>query len=157
MFAASHMVAGAFIESRVRKRMPTALISLAIHPLFDMITLWHAPYPWPAGYPAILGVVPYPQYPLSSFALVSLVTATVLVAVLLSRYWWGMLWALSPDIVDWLLLRPLTGRYAIHHVFPTPIDWGPWSFGLEMLFTVALAGLVYLSIRKQKAAPAPTQ
>jgi hypothetical protein len=157
MFAASHMAAGAFIESRMRKRIPTALISVAVHPLLDLIPLWHAPYPWPAGYPVILGVVPYPQDPLSTFALVSLVTSAVVVAVLLRRYWWGMLWALSPDIVDWLILRPLTGRYIIHHVFPTPDDWGPWSFGLEMLFIVTVAALVYLSIKKQKTAPAPTQ
>jgi hypothetical protein len=151
------MAAGAFIESRLHTRLPTAVVSVAIHPVLDMIPLWHAPYPWPAGYPAVIKIVPYPQDPLSTVALVSLVTTTLLVAVLLRRYWWGMLWAVSPDIVDWLILRPLTGRYVIHHVFPTPKDWGPWSFGLEMLFLVTVAALVYVSTRKKKTAPASTR
>ena len=73
------------------------------------------------------------------------------VALLLRRYWWGMLWGLSPDIIDWVILRPLTGRYQIHHLFPqVSTHWGPWSFWLEILLVVSAALLVYRLMRKQR-------
>jgi hypothetical protein len=73
--------------------------------------------------------------------LVALVVATILVGFLLRRYWWGMVWAVAPDIIDWLILRPTLGRGVIHEW----LSWisTPWGFALEMAF-VALIVVVLL-------------
>lgn len=156
MFAATHMAVGALIEAKVQKKAPTAVIAVASHVVLDMTVLWHAPYPWPAGSPAIFTVVPYPHDALSTFAAVTLVVSAVAVVLLLRRCWWGMLWALSPDIIDWVILRPLTGRYQIHHLFPqVSTHWGPWSFGLEMLLVVSAALLAYRLMRKRTTGSTP--
>ena len=151
MFAATHMAVGALIEAKVQKKAPTALVAVASAVVLDMTVLWHAPYSWPAGSPAIFTVIPYPHDALSIFVAVTLVVLVVAVALLLRRYWWGMLWGLSPDIIDWVILRPLTGEYQIHHLFPQiSTHWGPWSFGLEMLLVVSAGLLAYRLMRKQQ-------
>ena len=158
MFAATHMAAGALIEAKMRKKAPTALIAVASAAVLDMTVLWHAPYPWPSGSPAILTIIPYPHDALSTFMAVTLVVSAVAVAWLLCRYWWGMLWGLSPDITDWVILRPLTGRYQIHRLFPqVATHWGPWSFGLEMLLVISAALLAYRSMRKQQTGSTPAR
>lgn len=153
MFAATHMAVGAFVESRVRDKAPTALIALVSHAAMDMTILWHArgaQYEWPEGSFTLFHVVPYPHDIVSWFLVAFLVISFILVAVFLRRYWWGMIWAVSPDIMDFIILRPLTSHYYIHGLFKKVST--PWGFGLETVLVVAVVVLVlYLKGRKQAA------
>ena len=154
MFAVTHMAVGALVEYRVRKRVPTALIALSSAAALDMTVFWHArdaEYQWPRGSFSLFQVVPYP-HDIESWLLVTLlVVSAAAVAVLLRRYWWGMLWALSPDIMDWLILKPLTGEYPIHALFKKVTT--PWGFGVEMTLVLVLVLVLYLKGGKRAAAP----
>jgi formate hydrogenlyase subunit 3/multisubunit Na+/H+ antiporter MnhD subunit len=96
-------------------------------------------------------VVPYP-FDMQSWLLVAvLLVSAVAVGVLLRRYWWGMLWGLSPDIMDFAVLRPLTGEHPIHDLFKKVST--PWGFAVEMLLVVVVAALMlYLKGQKRAAA-----
>ena len=151
MFAATHMAVGALIESRVRQKAPTALIALASGAALDMTIFWHArgaEYHWPNDSPPIPQVVPYPHDVQSWLLVVVLVVSAIAVAALLRRYWWGMLWALMPDIIDWVILNPLTGRYPIHELFEKVST--PCGFVVEMLVVIVIVLVLYL---KGRAAP----
>jgi len=153
VFAATHMAVGALVESRVRKKAPTALIALISHAALDMTIFWHArdaQYQWPEGSFPLFEVVPYP-HDIQSWLLVAvLIISAAAVAVLLRRYWWGMLWALSPDIMDFVILRPLTGEHPIHDLFKKVST--PWGFAVEMLLVVVVVLVLYLKGRKRAAA-----
>lgn len=151
MFAATHMAIGALMDSQVPKRAPAALIALATHPPLDMTIFWHAreaKYQWPNGSFPLLEVVPYPR--MESWLIVAiLVVSAIVLALLLRKYWWGMLWALVPDIVDWVILRPLTGEYPIHKLFMKVST--PWGFGVEMLLVAVVVLVIYLSRKRKRA------
>jgi len=142
------MAIGALAEKGLEKKAPTAAVALLSAPILDNPLLWHAPYPWPPGSPAILQFLPYPHHLPSILVLVALVVLTIGVAILLRHYWWGMLWALSPDIVDWVILRPAIGRSPIHDLFGRLST--PWGFAVEVTF-VAVIVVTLLWIRRAKA------
>ena len=148
MFAPSHMAVGALSQAGLKRTLPTAVVAFASVAILDSTLMWHAPYPWPSGSPAILTFVPYPRNLPSILTLVALVVATVAVGFLLRRYWWGMVWAVAPDIIDWLILRPITGKSPIHDLFSKVAT--PWGFGLEMAF-VAL--IVAVLVRRKRTLP----
>ncbi|MCX6000331.1 MAG: hypothetical protein NTU41_12305 [Chloroflexi bacterium] len=148
MFAPTHMAVGALVQAKVRRKLPTAIVAVASHAALDITIVWHAPYEWPTGTPAILTVIPYPHDWVSTSVVVVLLTATIAVGLLLRRYWWGMLWAMSPDIIDWGILRPLTGQSPIHHFFRKVST--PWGFLAEMLLAAAITLAVYLLMRRQR-------
>jgi formate hydrogenlyase subunit 3/multisubunit Na+/H+ antiporter MnhD subunit len=79
-----------------------------------------------------------------------LIFSAIAVAVLLRRFWWGMLWALSPDIMDYAILRPLTGEHPIHDLFKKVST--PWGFAVEMLLVVVAVLVLYLRGRKRATA-----
>jgi hypothetical protein len=154
VFAATHMAVGALVEWRVREKLPTALVAVASAVALDMTIVWHArdaEYEWPDGSFSLFHVVPYPHDTQSWLLVAVLIISAAAVAVLLRRYWWGMLWALSPDIMDYVILRPLTGEYHIHRLFKKVST--PWGFGVEMLLVVVVVLVLYLKGRKQAAAP----
>lgn len=155
MFAATHMAAGALIEYRLRERTPTALIALASAAALDMTIFWDvqaAEYKWPHGSFLLFRLVPYPHDVWSWLLVALLVLSTVVVAVLLRRYWWGMLWALMPDVIDWLMLGPLTGEHPIHDLIGRVST--PWGFALEMAFVLAVVVVLGLKNRSTlKRAP----
>lgn len=140
MFAPSHMVVGALGQAGLKRKLPTAVVALASHGILDATVLWHAPYPWPSGSPAILHFLPYPHNVPSILTLITLVVATIAVGILLRRYWWGMLWALVPDLVDYLILRPITGKAPINDWF----SWvsTPWGFALQIGFVVVIVAVL---------------
>jgi len=146
MFAPTHMAVGAISQAGIEKKLPTAVVAFASFAVLDSTNMWHAPYPWPAGSPVILHFLPYPHNAPSILAVIALVIATIAVGFLLRRYWWGMVWALAPDIIDWLILRPITGKTPIHEWF----SWvaNPWGFGLEMAFVAVI--VVVLAQRKRR-------
>ncbi len=151
MFAATHLAVGALIESRVREKAPTALIALASAAVLDMTIFWDAPgaeYQWPRGSFSLFQVVPYPHDVRSWLLVVVLIISAVAVAVLLRRYWWGMLWALLPDIIDWVILNPLTGEHPIHDFIGRVST--PWGFALEMLFVAVVVLVLGLKSRAAK-------
>jgi hypothetical protein len=153
MFAATHMAVGALIESRVRKKAPTALVAVASAIVLDMTIFWHARdagYQWPPGSFSLFQVVPYPHDVESWLLVVVLVVSAAAVAVLLRRYWWGMLWALSPDIMDWLILKPLTGEHPIHDLFKKVST--PWGFAVEMLLVIVVVLVLYLKGKRRGTA-----
>ena len=154
MFAATHMAVGALIESQVRKKAPTAVIAAASAVALDMSIFWHArdaEYQWPRGSFFLFQVVPYP-HDIQSWVLVAfLIVSAAAVAVVLRRYWWGMLWALSPDIMDYAILRPWTGEHPIHGLFRKVST--PWGFGVEMLLVLFVVLVLYLKGGKRAAAP----
>jgi len=153
VFAATHMAVGALVESRVRKKAPTALIALISHAALDMTIFWHArdaQYQWPKGSFPLFEVVPYPHDLQSWLLVAALIVSTVAVAVLLRRYWWGMLWALLPDIIEWVILKPLTGEHPIHDLFKKVS--APWGFAVEMLLVVVVVLVLYLRGRKRATA-----
>ena len=146
MFAPTHMAVGALSQAGIEKKLPTAVVAFASHGILDSTVLWHAPYPWPQGSPVILHFLPYPHNAPSILVLIALVIATIAVGILLRRYWWGMAWALAPDLVDYLIFRPMTGKDPINDWF----SWvaNPWGFGLEMAFVAVI--VVVLVQRRRK-------
>ena len=148
MFAPSHMAVGALSQAGVKRKLPTAVVAFASAAVLDSTKMWHAPYPWPSDSPAILHIIPYPHDAPSILTVIALVIATVAVGWLLRHYWWGMAWALAPDIIDWLILRPITGRHPIHDWF----SWitTPWGFALEMGF---VAVIVLVLLRRKHTPP----
>lgn len=140
MFAPSHMAVGALAQAGLKQKMPTAVVALASHGILDATVLWHAPYPWPSGSPAILRFLPYPHDTPSILTLIALVVATFTVGILLRRYWWGMLWALVPDLVDFLIFRPITGKDPINDWF----SWvsTPWGFALQIGFVAVIVAVL---------------
>jgi hypothetical protein len=150
VFAATHMAVGALIESRVREKVPTALIALVSAAALDMTIFWHArgaEYRWPEDSPPIPQVVPYPHDLQSWLLVIFLVVSAIAVAVLLRRYWWGMLWALMPDIIDWGILDPLTGRHPIHDLFERIST--PWGFAVEMVLVAVVVLVLYWKGKKR--------
>mgnify|MGYP006266416979 CR=1 FL=1 len=146
MFAPTHMAVGAISQAGIEKKLPTAVVAFASFAILDSTNMWHAPYPWPVGLPVILHFLPYPHNVQSILAVIALVIATIAVGFLLRRYWWGMVWALAPDIIDWLILRPITGKTPIHEWF----SWvaNPWGFGLAMASVAVIAVVLVQSRRK---------
>jgi precorrin-6B methylase 2 len=148
MFAPAHMAIGALAEEGLKNRVPTAAVALLSAPVLDNPLLWHAPYPWPAGSPAIFQFLPYPHDLPSILVLIALVVLTIGVAILLRHYWWGMLWAVSPDIIDWIILRPTIGRSPIHDLFSRLST--PWGFAVEVALIAVIVGTL-LWRRRAKA------
>ena len=136
MFAPSHMAVGALSQAGLKRKLPTAMVAFGSHAILDSTTIWHAPYHWPSGSPSILHFLPYPHNLPSILTLVALVVATVAVCFLLRHYWWGMVWGMAPDVIDWIILRPITGRSPIHDLFAKLTT--PWGFGLEIAFVAVI-------------------
>ena len=153
MFAATHMAVGALVESRVRKKVATVLVAAASAVALDMTIFWHArdaEYQWPRGSFPLFQVVPHPHDMQSWLLVAILIFSAIAVAVLLRRFWWGMLWALSPDIMDFVILRPLTGEHPIHDLFKKVST--PWGFAVEMFLVVVVVLVLYLRGRKRATA-----
>ncbi|MFC1847701.1 hypothetical protein ACFLXV_00100 [Chloroflexota bacterium] len=148
MFAPSHMAVGALCQAGVKRKLPTAIVAFSSTAILDSTTIWHAPYPWPTDSPVILRFIPYPGDVPSILTLIALIILTLAVAWLLRRYWWGMAWALSPDIIDWIILRPITGQSPVHDLFAKIST--PWGFGLEIAF---IAVIVVLLLKRRRAIP----
>jgi hypothetical protein len=69
-----------------------------------------------------------------------------------------MLWALSPDIIDWVILRPTIGRSPIHDLFSRLST--PWGFAVEVTLIVVIVGTLLWRRRakemnEQKDKPMP--
>lgn len=155
------MAVGALAESRLRTRLATALAAVASHVALDTTIFWHArdaqnaPVPhfeWPEGTFAPLEVLPYPHDFQSWVLGMALVASAFTVFVVLRRYWWGMIWGISPDLIDWGLLRPLAGISPIHDLIKKVST--PWGFGVELLLTAAVVAAVYWWDRNKRAAAA---
>jgi len=135
------MAVGALSQAALKRKPETAIVAVISHFIMDNPRLWHAPYPWPEGSPAILWFLPYPHNPASSLVAALLIALTIVLVLLFWRYWWGMIWAISPDVLDWLILRPMIGHGVLHNwVF----SWlsTPWGFALELsLFASIIIGL----------------
>lgn len=146
MFAPAHMAIGALTQAAIERKLPTAVVAFASFAILDSTNMWHAPYPWPADSPIILRFILYPHDLPSFLTLAALIIGTVAVGFLMRRYWWGMVWAVAPDIIDWLILRPIIGKAPIHEWF----SWvtTPWGFALEMAFVVVI--VVVLLQRKRR-------
>jgi len=136
MFIPSHMAVGALSQAGLKRKAPTAVVAFASAAILDSTIIWHAPYPWPSRSPSILHFLPYPHNLPSILTLVALVVATVAVCFLLRHYWWGMVWGMAPDVIDWIILRPITGRSPIHDLFAKLTT--PWGFGLEIAFVAVI-------------------
>ncbi len=148
MFAPSHMAVGALSQAGLKRKLPTAVVAFTSAAILDSTIMWHAPYPWPSDSPVILRFIPYPHDAPSILTLIALVIATLAVGVLLRHYWWGMLWALAPDIIDWLILRPITGEHPIHDLF-SKVET-VWGFALEMGF---IAVIVCVLLKRRRTLP----
>ena len=146
MFAPSHMAVGALCEAGVKRKLPTAAVAFGSAALLDSTRIWHAPYPWPEDSPAILHFMPYPHDAPSILTLIALIILTLAVAWFLRRYWWGMAWGLAPDIIDWIILRPIMDRSPIHELFSKVST--AWGFGLEIAF---IAVIVIVLVRGRSA------
>ena len=148
MYAPYHLAAGALTEKGIKKRLPTAGVALLSAALLDnlllrssiMEPLQHIDSPWPQGTPAILQIVPYPADLLSTFILVVLVVLTPTLVYLMRRYWWGMLWAILPDIMDWVILYPTIGKRPIHDLFDVLST--PWGLAVEVTIIAIIVGTV---------------
>ncbi|HEY49924.1 MAG TPA: hypothetical protein G4O13_07755 [Dehalococcoidia bacterium] len=149
MFAPSHMAVGALTQAGLKRKLPTAAVAFASSAVLDSTRFWHAPYPWPEDSPVILHIFPYPDDAPSILTLIALVVATIAVGWLLRRYWWGMAWAMAPDIIDWLFLRPITGENPIHDLFAKVST--AWGFGVEMAFVAIIVAVLLL--RRRSAPP----
>ena len=136
MFAAAHLAVGALVEAGLKRKLLTAVVAFASAAILDSTEIWHAPYPWPQGSPAILHVLPYPHDLPSILTVIALIVSTIAVVLLLRQYWWGMLFAIAPDIIDWVILRPIVGHGVIHSLF----SWlaTPWGFAYEMAFIIII-------------------
>jgi len=152
MFTMTHAAVGALtqraFQGRRGARAATAAAGVLLHAIMDNPKLWHAPYPWPPGTPAILRFLPYP-HDLPSSVWVGVVLALTLTTLfLLWRFWWGMLWANAPDIADWLLLRPMLGVSWIHdHAFPYLYEM--WGAPLEIASLALIVALLFQATRPQ--------
>jgi hypothetical protein len=140
------MAVGALCEAGVKRKLPAAAVAFASAALLDSTYIWHAPYHWPEESPVILKILPYPHDAPSILTLIALIALTVAVAWFLRRYWWGMAWALAPDIIDWAFLRPITGNSPIHDLFSKVST--AWGFGLEIAF---IAVIVIVLVRGRSA------
>ena len=58
------------------------------------------------------------------------------------------MWALLPDIIDWVILNPLTGEHPIHDLIGKVST--PWGFALEMLFVAVVVLVLGLKSRAAK-------
>lgn len=153
MYAPYHLVAGALAEKGMKTRVPTAGVALLSHFILDNLLLrhpiievvYHIDSPWPQGTPAIISIVPYPDSILSTIVLVILVILTPIMAFVLRRYWWGMLWAVSPDIIDWIILYPIFSIHPIHYLSDTLST--PWGLAMEMTLLLLIVGTVLLRRR----------
>ena len=150
MYAPYHMAIGALTEKVIGKKAPTAVVALLSHPILDNSLLdnpitGHVHSPWPPGSPAILQIIPYPHDLPSIVVVVALVVLTIVLAILMRHYWWGMLWAVSPDIIDWIILRPIMGQSPIHDLF-SPLST-PWGLAVEMLLLVVIVSTLLLRRR----------
>ena len=147
------MVAGVLAEKGMKTRVPTAGVALISHFILDNLLFrhpiiepaYHINSPWPQGTPAVISLVPYPDSILSAVVLAILVILTPLIAFVMRRYWWGMLWAVSPDIIDWLILYPIFSIHPIHNLSDTLST--PWGLALELLFLILIIGTVLLKRR----------
>ncbi|UCG82589.1 MAG: hypothetical protein JSW38_10410 [Dehalococcoidia bacterium] len=146
MFTPSHMAVGALCEAGVKRKLPTAAVAFASAALLDSTKFWHAPYHWPEDSPAIFKILPHPHDAPSILTLIALIALTMAVAWFLRRYWWGMAWALAPDIIDWVILRPITGNSPIHDLFSKVST--AWGFGLEIAF---IAVIVFVLVSSRRA------
>jgi len=153
VFAATHMAVGALIESRVRKKAATVPVAAASAVALDMTIFWHArdaEYQWPRDSFPLFQVVPHP-HDMQSWLLVAVfIVSVIAVGVLLRRFWWGMLWALSPDIMDFVILRPLIGEHPIHDLVKRVST--PWGLAVEMLLVVVVVLVLYPRVRKRATA-----
>jgi hypothetical protein len=153
MYTPYHLAAGALAEKGMKARVPTAGVALLSHFILDNLLLrhpiiepmYHIDSPWPEGTPAILAIVPYPDSILSTVVLAFLVILTPVIAFVLRRYWWGMLWAVSPDIVDWLILYPIISIHPIHDL--SDILSTPWGLAIELILLLLIVGTVLLRRR----------
>ena len=153
MYAPYHLVAGALAEKGMKTRVPTAGVALLSHFILDNLLLrhpiiepvYHIDSPWPEGTPAIIAIVPYPDSILSTVVLAFLLILTPVIAFVLRRYWWGMLWAVSPDIVDWLILYPIFNIRPIHNLSDTLST--PWGLTMETTLLLLIVGTVILRRR----------
>ncbi|MDP3061605.1 MAG: hypothetical protein Q8O40_00100 [Chloroflexota bacterium] len=148
MFAIGHMALGALVDEAVPNRVAAAALAVLTHPLVDNPRLWHAPWEWPEGSPSFLRFIPYPHDAVSWGFVVGLVALTVGFGYLMRSHWWGMLWALSPDLLDWLLIRPLLGRELLHRFWAEggPIDT-PIGFAVEL----GVVLLVLVAVSRSRA------
>lgn len=149
MFIFTHMAIGALAQAGLKKKAPTAVVAVLTAAIMDNPILWHAPYPWPADSPLIFQFLPYPHDLSSSLVVAVLIISTIAVAFFLRRYWWGMLWAMSPDIIDWVILRPIIGHGVIHSEVFYPLLSSPWSLGIE----VALIAIIVATLLWRKKQP----
>jgi len=158
MYAPYHLAAGALTEKGLKTRVPTAGVALLSAALLDNLLLrnpiiepiQHIHSPWPPGTPAILQIVPYPGDLLSTFVLIALVVLTPALAYLMRHYWWGMLWAVLPDIIDWVILYPTIGKHPIHDLFDSLST--PWGLAVEVTIIVIIVGtIVWIRRRKHRA------
>lgn len=158
MYAPYHLAAGALTEKCIKKRVPTAGVALLSAALLDNLLLrssiiepiQHIDSPWPPGTPALIQIVPYPADLLSTFILVVLVLLTPALVYLMRRYWWGMLWAVLPDIIDWVILYPTIGKHPIHDLFDALSTL--WGLAVEVTIIVIIAGTVIWRWRRNNRA-----
>ena len=146
MFTMTHAAVGALTQRGFQGRkggmVATAVVGVALHAITDNPKLWHAPYPWPTDTPAILHFLPYPHDLLSCVWVGVVLALTVATLFLLRRFWWGMLWANAPDIVDWLILRPVLGVSWIHNCVWSYL-YEMWGTPLEIVTLVAIVVMLF--------------
>jgi hypothetical protein len=153
MYTPYHLAAGALAEKGMKTRVPTAGVALLSHFILDNLLLrhpviepvYHIDSPWPEGTPAIIAIVPYPDSILSAVVLAVLVILTPIIAFMLRRYWWGMLWAVSPDIIDWIILYPIFSIHPIHNFSDTLST--SWGLAIEMTLLLFIVGMVLVRRR----------
>lgn len=129
------MAIGALAQAGLKRKPETAAVAFLSHAALDGPRFWH-PYPWPSDFsPPIINVLPYPHHPQSILLDIGLILAFLAMVIMLRQYRWGMLWAISPDLIDWIVLKPITGSGQVHSLFSelsTP--WGlTVEFGLVIL------------------------
>ena len=153
MYAPYHLAAGALAEKVMKTRVPTAGVALLSAPIIDNLLLrnpitepiQHIHSPWPPDTPTILHIVPYPGDLLTTVVLIVLVVLTPVMVYLMRHYWWGMLWAILPDIIDWVILYPAIGKHPIHDLFDALST--PWGLAVELLLLLLIVGTILLKRR----------